>query len=142
MSEEKKRKNLGTYAVILILAAVFVIIIAAMADNRENLFEDQISQQTEINVGIQNQIVRLEDENYNLKKEIEELNGKTASQEKEIVFQQTLREIYTLVINGNTEEAKTKADSLDITSLTETQKDAYDLMKQQLFPSEETSKND
>ncbi len=128
MSDEKNRKKLGTYAVIMVLAAVFLIIIAAMADHREEHFEDQISQQTKLNVDIQNQIVRLEDENYKLEKEAEELKANAAATEQALNLYKTLSEAYELALSGDKKHAteRLKLKITDPSVLTEEEKAAYD----------------
>ncbi len=132
MSEEKKKKNLITYALVMILAAIFIIIIAAMADNREDQFESQLSEQTQINMGIQNRIVSLEDENYKLKKEAEEKDANLAREEQAAAFYQALSQIYRLSLEGNTEEAAASFLEIDETNLTEEQKAAYTTLQKQL----------
>ena len=132
MSEERRRKNLGTYAVIMVLAAVLLIIIAALADNREEHFENQINVQTQINTDIQNQIVRLEDENYKLKKEAEELKASSAAAEQAMTVYQTLTEVYALALSGNPHDATEKLKTIDTKTLTEEEKTAYDTLQKQL----------
>ena len=124
---------------VLVLATVFIIIIAAMADNRENQFETQITEQTQINVGIQNQIVTLEDENYQLKKDVGDLTTKVSDQEKAVTFYQTISQVYALALEGKPEEASKKLLEIDDSVLTEDQKTVYDTLKNQLqLPLEET----
>lgn len=133
MTEEKKKKsNLGTYAVIMVLAALFLIIIAAMADHREDQFETQIYEQTQINVGIQDQIVRLEDENYRLKKAAEEQAKVTGAQEQSLKVYRTFSEVYALSMDGKSEEAAEKLEELDVSLLTQEEKEAYDKLQEQL----------
>ncbi len=130
MRDEKNRKKLGTYAVVMVLATALLIILAAMADNREEHFEDQINQQTQINVDIQNQIVRLEDENYKLAKEAEELKSKAALQEQALTVYQTLSEVYALALTGKEREAaeRLKLKITDLSVLTEEERNAYDTL--------------
>ena len=73
--EEKKKKSgkLATYAIIMLLTAIIVIIIAAMADNREESFQNQIEETTQANTTIQEEVVRLKNENYDLKNQLEKL---------------------------------------------------------------------
>ena len=134
MAEEKKKKtnNLGTYAVIMILAAVFLIIIAAMADHREDQFETQINEQNQINVGIQNQIVRLEDENYKLKKAAEEEAELSGAREQALTVYRTLSEVYAFALEGKPREASEKLKELDVSVLTQEEKEAYDRLQKQL----------
>ncbi len=133
LTEEKKKKNnLGTYAVIMILAAVFIIIIAAMADNRENQFETQINEQTQINVGIQDKIVRLEDENYRLKKAAEEQEKISEPRDQALTVYRTLSEVYALALEGKSKDAAEKLKEIDPSVLTEEEKAAYDTLQKQL----------
>lgn len=133
MTEEtKKKNNLGTYAVIMILAAVFLIIIAAMADHRENQFESQIDKQTQINVGIQNQIVNLENENHRLKKEAEEAALTFHTQEQALSVYRTLAEVYAFALEGKPREATEKLKEIDVAILTQEEKAAYDKLQKQL----------
>lgn len=139
MAGEKKKNNIGTYAVVLILAAVFVIIIAAMADNREDHFENKISEQYEINQGIQDQIVALENTNDDLKKSNETLTMTNTGLEKSISFYKTMNQIYILALEGKPIEASAKIKEIDIASLNEEEKAVYDTMQKQLqLPLEET----
>lgn len=113
MSEDKKKtKNLAIYAVCMILTVVILIIFAAMADNREEHFESRIHEQEELNVGIQNQIVALTDENYNLKKELESKNETLTQQSEEIQFLTQLSEAWILVSSNKKEDAANKLESL------------------------------
>lgn len=113
MSEEKKKtKNLAIYAVCMILTVVILIILSAMADNREEHFESRIHEQEELNVGIQNQIVALTDENYNLKKELESKNETLTQQSEEIQFLTQLSEAWILVSSGKKEDAANKLENL------------------------------
>ncbi len=134
MQEEKNRNKLGTYAVVMVLATALLIILAAMADNREEHFENQINQQAQINVDIQNQIVRLEDENYKLTKEAEELKAKTAAQERSLMVYKTLSEAYELAVSGKHRNAAEwlKLKITDPSVLTEEEKAAYDTLVKQL----------
>ncbi len=129
MSEEKKRsKNLSTYAIIMFLAAVILIIIAAMADTREEHFENQISQQTQLNMDIQNQIVTLEDENYKIKKELEDLKIKNQENETGFLFYKIISDVYTLYLKGKTPEAAKTLGNIDVSTLNEEQKVSYNTL--------------
>lgn len=133
MSEEKKRfKNLSTYAIIMFLAAVILIIIAAMADTREEHFENQISQQTQLNMDIQNQIVTLEDENYKIKKELEDLKISNHTNEQGYNFYKTLSDVYSFYLQGKTSEAAKTLGTVDVSALNEEQKASYDTLQKLL----------
>ncbi|MEE1012740.1 MAG: hypothetical protein U0L92_00265 [Clostridia bacterium] len=129
MSEEKKRKNLATYAVCMVLAVIILILFAAMADNREQHFENQINEKEQVNMNIQNQIVSLSDENYNLKKEAEENNKALEEKDKELVFYQTVTKVWELQESGDTANAEEAFASIDPETLTETQRESYDALK-------------
>ncbi len=123
MSEEKRKyKNLTTYSIVMVLAAILLIIIAAMADGREELFENQIIEQEQANASIQNEIVTLKDENYRLAKELETLKTKSAEQENDLVFYKTLQEVVTLAEQGKTADASAKLATLNTEVLNEEKK--------------------
>ncbi len=119
MSEEKKNfRKLSSYAIIMILAAVIVIIIAAMADNRETKYEDQITEKEQLNVSIQNEIVRLKDENYTLGKEKEALQSQLESQKTAISVSDAINQVLILWQEDRTDEARTALLSVDRSALT------------------------
>ena len=123
LSEEKRKyKNLTTYSIVMVLAAILLIIIAAMADGREELFENQIIEQEQANASIQNEIVTLKDENYRLAKELETLKTKSAEQENDLVFYKTLQEVVTLAEQGKTADASAKLATLNTEGLNEEKK--------------------
>ena len=126
MTEEKKKyKNLTTYAVVMILAMVIVIIIAAMADNREEKFENTIYQQQQTNESIQNEIVRLTDENYGLSKKIDEIEKKNGEMELELKNYRALEALWTLTKQKKYNEAAEVYKDINPEELTETQEEAY-----------------
>lgn len=133
MTEEKRKyKNLTTYAVVMVLAMIIVIIIAAMADNREEQFENTINQQQQTNVSIQNEIVRLTDENYSLNKKIEELDKKNAEIELELKNYKALENVWNLFKNKKIQEAVDAFKAINPEELTEAQKEAYVIVKSSL----------
>lgn len=71
--ENEKNGKLATYATIMLLTAIIIIIIAAMADNREQKFKSEIDSTAQTNMSIQEEIVKIKDENYNLSREVERL---------------------------------------------------------------------
>lgn len=75
--KEKQAKNLFTYAIVMLLAVIIIIIIAAMADDREKEYQSKIDQTQETANSVQNEIMTLKDELYQLQQENETLN-KTA----------------------------------------------------------------
>ena len=125
-AEEKRFKNLSTYAIIMVLAVVILIIIAAMADNREEEFRNE-QQQTV--ASIQNEIVRLSDENHNIKKENESL--KTDNEKLQLS-----NDFYTLLISAwesyskkDYKDTSEKLSQINPDILNETQKASYDALE-------------
>ncbi len=123
--EKKKYKNLTTYVICMILTIVILIIFAAMADNREELFESQIHEQEQVNLTIQNQIVSLTDENYSLKQEMDKQSQIISQQSEEIQFLTLLNETWMLIEKKQFQDAKTKAEQLKDFSMNEERKKSY-----------------
>ena len=123
--EKKKYKNLTTYVICVILTIVILIIFAAMADNREELFESQIHEQEQVNLTIQNQIVSLTDENYSLKQEMDKQSQIISQQSEEIQFLTLLNETWMLIEKKQFQDAKTKAEQLKDFSMNEERKKSY-----------------
>ena len=133
MTEKKKRiKNLSTYVVCMILTVVILIIFAAMADNRESQFENQLQEKEKINMSIQNQIVTLTDENYTLKKEQESLHTQLQEQEKKIAFLNTVNEVLSLHTKKEEKEAKALFESINTNEMDEEIKAEYQKLKELL----------
>lgn len=141
MPDNKKIKNLGTYAIIMILSLVIIIIFAAMADDRESKFEDQIYEQTQTNVAIQNEIVKLKDDNYTLSKDLEkvkaELNTNTASMN----FYKVMTSAWTLYNENKLNDAAVKMTEIDSSSLNEEEKAYYEKLLKLLPKVDENKKN-
>lgn len=127
--ENKKFKRLSQYAVIMILAAVIIIIIAAMADDREQNFESQIYEKEQINMNIQNEIVRLKDENYTLGKERDSLKTELDSTKAAFSNEKLLSEAMRLSLDGLYNEAEGALTTLNVDLLDEKQKETYDIIK-------------
>ncbi len=116
---DKRQRNIFSYAVIMIICVIIIILFAAMADNRENEIDDRISETQKTNETIQNELVRLQDENYNLNKQIQQ-NETAASAYAVMTEQQNqLTEIKNLISAGNTDEAKAKIQSIDTSAFDE-----------------------
>ncbi len=130
--EEKKHKNLTTYVICMILTIIILIIFAAMADNREELFESQIQKQEQVNLTIQNQIVSLTDENYSLKQEIDKQSQIIGQQSEEIQFLTILNEAWMLIENKQFQDAKNKAEQLKDFSMNEERKKSYQMLENAL----------
>lgn len=132
MSEEKKRKKLGTYVICLILSVIILIIFAAMADHREERFEHEIDEKEKLNITIQNQIVSLTDENYLLKQEAEVYQKEIEEDKKIISSSQSLLKAWTLFSNRDVEGAREILSLIDQEKLNEEQKENYDALKKAL----------
>lgn len=142
MSDEKKKyKNLATYAVVMALAVVVLIIFAAMADNREQNFETQLNEKESLNVSIQNEIVSLKDENYNLKNSSDKLEEdlKQATEEKD--FYNALSDAWQLYGTDKKEEAAKKLEEIDADKLSEEQNEKLKIL-QDLLADKTNNKND
>ena len=126
--EKKKYKNLTTYVICMILTIVILIIFAAMADNREELFESQIQEQEQANLTIQNQIVSLTDENYSLKQEMDKQSQIISQQSEEIQFLTLMNETWMLIEKKQLQDAKTKAEQLKDFSMNEERKKSYQML--------------
>lgn len=130
--ETKKYKNLTTYVICMILTIIILIIFAAMADNREELFESQIQEKEQVNLTIQNQIVALTDENYSLKQEMDNQSQIIGQQSEEIQFLTILNEAWMLIEKNQIQDAKNKADQLKDFSMNEERKKSYQLLENAL----------
>lgn len=142
MSDEKKKyKNLATYAVVMALAVVVLIIFAAMADNREQNFETQLNEKESLNVSIQNEIVSLKDENYNLKNSSDKLKEdlKQATEEKD--FYNVLSDACQLYGTDKKEEAAKKLEEINADKLSEEQNEKLKIL-QDLLADKTNNKND
>lgn len=126
--DKKKAGKLATYAVILLLMVIIVIIIAAMADSREKTFQMRINETTQTNITIQDEIVTLKDENYQLKKKIEELEKTAAETSAALDTNNILSEIWTLYESGNKTDARTKYKEIDGAAIPEPSKAYYDAL--------------
>ena len=125
MSEEKKYKNLSTYVVCMILAVIILIIFAAMADNREEHFKDQLNEKEQVNVSIQNQIVSLSDENYHLKKNAEETAKELEAKNQELQVVTAMKQAWQFLAQGDKTAANEVCKTLEGVSLTEEQQAEY-----------------
>lgn len=119
MSDNKKTGKLATYSVIMILMIIIVIIFAAMADNREEVFQSQINETSKTNVEIQNELVIVKDENESLKKEVETLKAKETEFSKKSEITDKLSEVWSIFESGNISEAKSKFSEIDTDSIPE-----------------------
>lgn len=126
MGKDKKgEKKLASYAIVLILMVIIVIIIASMADDRERTFQTQIDKTTQTNMTIQDEIVALKDENYNLKQQIDTLQPQAENNDKVAEQLPILNEIIQLFNDGKTEEANAKYAEINSAEISETLIELY-----------------
>ena len=141
MSEDKKNfKKLSNYAVIMILAAIIIIIIAAMADNREDQYENTINEKEQVNMNIQNEIVKLKDDNYSLGKEKEELEKKLEAANTQRDIYESLNKAWVLYSQEKKAEAEEVLKTLTPDTLTPEQNESYVMLQGLLQPTEEEKK--
>ncbi|MEG2670128.1 MAG: hypothetical protein RR957_06635 [Oscillospiraceae bacterium] len=115
--EKKQLKNLLTYAIIMMIGVMIIIIIAAMADGREKEIDAKIDQTHQTNMSIQSEVVALKDENYLLKKQNEEL---LANQNKMAEYERNLsqlRDVWGLYTSGSVEAATQKLANINISEM-------------------------
>ncbi len=115
-----KNKNILTYGVIMIISVIIIILFAAMADNRENELDTKINETQRANETIQNEVVNLKDENYNLNKKIEEDEAKISANEAVINNYKQMTEVWNLMEEGKDEEAISKLKNMDKSNFDET----------------------
>lgn len=127
--KNKKSGKLATYAVIMLLTAIIVIIIAAMADNREESFQNQIEETTQANTTIQEEVVRLKNENYELKTKLDKVQNEKDKLSASSDLCTKLSDICKLYRAGNTDEARQKLESIDESSVSDELKDLYASVK-------------
>ncbi len=141
MSEDKKNfKKLSNYAVIMILAAIIIIMIAAMADNREEQYENTINEKEQVNMNIQNEIVKLKDDNYSLGKEKEELEKKLEAVNNQRDIYESLNKAWMLYSQEKKAEAEEVLKTLIPDTLTPEQNESYVMIQGLLQPTEEEKK--
>lgn len=127
--KNKKSGKLATYAVIMLLTAIIVIIIAAMADNREESFQNQIEETTQANTTIQEEVVRLKNENYELKTKLDKVQDEKDKLSASSDLCTKLSDICKLYRAGNTDEARQKLESIDESSVSDELEDLYASVK-------------
>ena len=82
-------------------------------------------------MSIQNQIVTLTDENYNLKQENEKKSVALEEKEQEVQFYQAMTKAWESYEKEEAEEVKKIIDAINITTLTEEQKNTFDTFCEQ-----------
>lgn len=126
MPEEKKRiRNLTTYAVIMLLSVLIIIVIAAMADSREETFENRINETEQANMNISNEIVKLKDDNYVLTKEKEKLTEELENQKGQTAFYQKIAEIWSQIMAEEFKQAEETFKTIETEGLSEEQQSCY-----------------
>lgn len=126
MPEEKKRiRNLTTYAVIMLLSVLIIIVIAAMADSREETFENRINETEQANMNISNEIVKLKDDNYVLTKEKEKLTEELENQKGQTAFYQKIAEIWSQIMAEEFKQAEETFKTIETEGLSEEQQRCY-----------------
>ncbi len=128
--ENKKQKNIFSYAVIMIICVIIIILFAAMADNRENEIDDKINETQKTNESIQNELVRLQDENYNLKKQLEQNEAAASAYAVMTEQQNKLTEINNLINAGKEEEAKAEFMAIDSSAFDENTMAYYSALRE------------
>lgn len=128
-AQEKKYKNLGTYATIMVLAVIILIIIAAMADNREEAFR---TQQEETVSTIQSEVDRLSGDNQTIGTENENLKNDNEKLKKEVEFYSSLISAWESYSQGDIKEANEKLLSINKDTLNEEEKTSYDILEKLL----------
>lgn len=130
MKEKKmKTSKLATYTVIMLLTVIIIIIIAAMADDRESNFQSQIEQTTQANATIQEEVVRLKNENYDLKTELEKIKEENLTLTDSNSICGKLSETQTLLNDEKVDEAEAKLAEINEETVPEELKSLYDTVK-------------
>lgn len=123
--ENKNQTNVLSYAVIMIISVIIIILIASIADNREKKIDNKIMETENYNQNIENQLVNLETENYKLNKTVEKLT----SENEELKKYKSSYDIFTNVWNlynlNDINGATTLVKQIDFTLLDENQKGYY-----------------
>lgn len=118
-NEPGKNSKLATYSVAMLLTVIIIIIIAAMADNRERHFQTELDKTTQANMTIQDEIVNLKDENYTLKQENQKLEQAAEQSAKDAEIYAAVSEVWNLYESGDIDSAKQKLDAIDPTAVPE-----------------------
>ncbi len=130
--DKKKAGKLATYATILLLMVIIVIIIAAMADDREKTFQMRIEETTQTNLTIQDEIVAVKDENYQLKKKVEELEKTASDTSATLDTNNKLSEVWALLKEGDRNEARGKYEEIDPSTIPDASKSFYEAIGEAL----------
>ena len=126
--QSKKQKNIFSYAVIMIICVIIIILFAAMADNRENEIDNRIYQTEQANANIQNELVTLQSENDKLVKEAQEKDALISGYQNSENQISKLSQIWTLIQSGNIQEASDALYALDVTGFGENETAYYNAL--------------
>lgn len=119
--KEKQAKSLFTYAVILLIGVMIIIVIAAMADHREQVLNNNINEAKSTNAVIQEELIQAKDENYNLKNENEALKADS----EELKKLDELNKVWNLYKEGKKEEALEELKKIPTDAMGETENAYY-----------------
>ena len=114
---EKKQRNIFNYAIVMIVSVIIIILFAAMADNRENEIDNRINETERNSQNIQNEIVRLQDENYELKKQAEANQALADEYNALNTVQSQLTEVWNMISAGDSDGARQKIRTIDGSAL-------------------------
>ena len=114
---KKDMKKLYTYAIIMIVCVIIIVLIAAMSETRIDNFQTEYegkltASQTEIEA-LEKKIAGLDEENYKLKEEAKKNLTLQSDIEKNNQALNDLTEVYRLIENGDTEKAKEKFNVIE-----------------------------
>lgn len=130
MGEQKKK--LFTYAIIMLVAAVIIVLIAYMSENRVDIYEQQITKSESEVAASQAELVKLRDDNYELTKINEQYMTTASDFENYRVLLNTVKEAWDLHNAGDDEAAAKKLETLDRTTLDDTVGAFYDSVLSQI----------
>lgn len=98
---------------------IIVIIIASMADHREDAFQAELDKTSQENVTFENIIVNLTNENDALKNETESLKAKVSEAEASSKIYSIISEALSLSNNGDKDGALAKLSEIDTNALSQ-----------------------
>lgn len=125
---QKGRDNIFNYAVIMIICVIIIILIAAMADNRENEIDNRIIETKRANEAIQNEIVSLREENYELKSERDKIKSELDAQTSYSTALSELTGIWNMINAGDLTGAANALIAADNSAYDENQQGYYNAL--------------
>ena len=125
---KKSDRKIFVYALIMAASVLLIILIAAMSEMRtdklENNYKKIITEQTKAAENYSEKLVKLQEENAKLKKELNEIKTKasevTSSGETYNQAMKLLSDIYLLIESGDKEKAKTELEKFDTSTFDDT----------------------